>query len=95
MLKISNGICLVKFSATWCAPCKVAGITIKKVLDLFPGINFIEIDVDDEPDLSKEYKIASVPTVIIFKDNIQKDVIIGSFNADLLIKKLKGVLQND
>lgn len=90
MLNIDKGISLIKFSATWCGPCKLAEVTIKKVLPEFLGINFRDIDVDDNPVLAKEYKIRSLPTVIVFK-NGEEVTRVGSIKADDLRKILKEV----
>ena len=85
MLEISStGICLVKFGASWCAPCKMMGKTLASILPEFPEINYQDIDVDDYPDLSKEYKIKSVPTVILFKDGKEDQRIVGNVKADAL-----------
>lgn len=90
MLNIDKGISLIKFSATWCGPCKQAEVTIKKVLPEFLGINFRDIDVDDNPVLAKEYKIRSLPTVIVFK-NGEEVTRVGSIKAEDLRKILKEV----
>lgn len=85
MLEISStSICLVKFGAGWCSPCKMMGKTLASILPEFPEINYQDIDVDDYPDLSKEYKIKSVPTVILFKDGKEDQRIVGNVKSDAL-----------
>jgi thioredoxin 1 len=94
MLDISNGISLVKFSATWCGPCKVVAGTITKVKNEFDKINFIDIDVDDHPDLAKEYQIRSVPTVILFRDGTEVDRLVGAVKIDALRKVLRDLIKD-
>lgn len=91
MLNINNGISLVKFSATWCAPCKVLSKTIKKIEPDFPIVNFQEIDVDDHPNLAKDYQIRSVPTVIVFRNGEEVTRLVGSVMVDALRKSLRDV----
>ena len=94
MLDIDNGISLVKFAATWCAPCKVVAKTIDKIKTEFTEVKFQEIDVDDNPELSKDYKIKSVPTVIVFKNGEEVTRLIGSVKVDALRKALRDVLKD-
>jgi thioredoxin 1 len=90
MLEISStGICLVKFGATWCSPCKMLKKTLDSILPEFPEIQSQDVDVDDYPELSKEYKIKSVPTVILFKDGVESQRIVGSVRAEALRSTLR------
>jgi thioredoxin 1 len=94
MLNIDNGISLVKFAATWCAPCKTVASTIQKVQPEFESVKFQEIDVDDVPALAKDYKIKSVPTVILFKDGAEINRVIGALKIDALRKILRDAVSN-
>ncbi len=94
MLDIDNGISLVKFGATWCAPCKVVAKSIDKIKTEFSEVKFQEIDVDDNPTLAKDYKIRSVPTVILFKNGEEITRLIGSVKVDALRKALRDVLKD-
>lgn len=68
----------VKFTATWCAPCKAFAPTVKRVTtDL--DIELFEVDIDKEPELSKEWSIRTVPTLISFRDGEP----LGSFSGSL------------
>lgn len=89
-----DGISLVKFSATWCAPCKVVAKTIDKIKTEFTDVKFQEIDVDDNPILAKDYKIRSVPTVILLKNGEEVTRLIGSVKIDALRKALRDVLKD-
>lgn len=54
---------VLKFYATWCAPCKALSKTIDEAGDL--GIEIESIDVDQEPELARRYNIRSVPTMVV------------------------------
>lgn len=61
---------VIKFSATWCAPCKALAPKFHNVSELeeFKDIEFKEVDIeeDDEADeLVEKYKIRNVPTIVL------------------------------
>jgi thioredoxin 1 len=94
MLNINDGVSLVKFAATWCAPCKTVASTIQKVQPEFEDVRFQEIDVDDVPELAQGYKIKSVPTVILFKDGAEITRLVGSVKIDSLRKAIRDVVKD-
>ena len=59
---------LVDFFATWCGPCKVMSPTIEALgKELIGQARVLKIDVDKNEAVANEYRIQSVPTLIIFK----------------------------
>lgn len=63
---------IIKFSATWCMPCKVFATTFHKVTERFKdSFEFLELDVEDENslDLVEKFQIKSLPTVIVTDEN--------------------------
>ena len=65
---------ILKFSATWCAPCKAFEATLNKLKDTddFKDIEIQSINIegdDDELDLVEKYQIRSVPTTILLDEN--------------------------
>lgn len=61
---INDEFVLVDFFATWCGPCKM----LSPVLEELKDIKILKVDVDEAPNLCKEYAIMSVPTLMIFKN---------------------------
>lgn len=58
---------VVDFWAEWCGPCRMLGPVIDQLSEEISGAEFCKIDVDDNPDLAREYSIMSIPCVMIFK----------------------------
>lgn len=59
---------LVDFFATWCGPCKMIAPTLEEIAGEREDFKICKIDVDQLPALAQEYKIMSIPTLIVFKD---------------------------
>lgn len=67
---------LLKFSASWCGPCQALSMTLKENADW--GIEIKEIDIDDNLDLAAQYKVRSVPTMIIVEGDTEIKRITGA-----------------
>jgi|GEM_PF-966109 len=68
-LKNTSGTYLFDFWATWCGPCKVMNPIIESLSqdpDL-SEINFVSIDVDEQPELAGEFRVQSIPTFMVIK----------------------------
>lgn len=76
---------LVDFFATWCGPCKMLGMVLEKI-DKENIIDIYKIDIDENLNLTKEYNIYSVPTMILFEDGKEIKRISG-FMSDNELKK--------
>ena len=84
---VKEGITVVDFYAEWCGPCKMMG----PVLESLENVNIVKINVDNNEELSNEFRIMSIPTMIFFKDGEKKEEIVGFHSKEQLeeiIKKL-------
>lgn len=77
----------IKFYATWCGPCKLYGKTWAKVVsEDTTGIEFIDVDIDkDTTGLAAEYKIDTVPTTVVIKEDGTLEKQEGRLNKETLL----------
>lgn len=74
--EIKNKLVLVDFYAVWCGPCKMMHPILEQVKDIYPGLKIIKVNVDEHEDLTRQYGVMSIPTLILFKDSsvVEKNV---------------------
>ena len=78
-------VAVVDFSATWCGPCRMLAPVLESVSEKFQGkVDFYNVDVDDAPELAGEYRVNSVPCLILIKNGELADQSIG-FKPEPLI----------
>ena len=84
-LKNAGGVLVVDFWATWCMPCKMLGPVIEQLAADYKGRAVVgKVDIDEQRELAEEYRIQSVPTVMIFRDGDVADTLIGVRPLDVL-----------
>ena len=74
---IARGTTLVDFYADWCGPCKMVAPIVSEISDERADITVGKINVDDCPELAIAFGVASIPTLIVFKDGKEAAKIIG------------------
>lgn len=63
-----NGTVVVEFGAEWCGPCKKFLPHFVEFAKQTPEVMCVKVDIDTDPDIVTEFKIQSVPQVMLFKD---------------------------
>ena len=89
-----DGITFVDFWATWCGPCKNFGPIYEKASEANPDITFAKVDTDAEKDLAGALGISSIPTLMVFRDNVMLYREAGALPAkalDALIDQVRGL----
>jgi thioredoxin 1 len=67
---VNNDIVLVDFWADWCGPCKMFAPTYEKISEEHEGVVFAKVDTEAEQELAAYFQIRSIPTLMIFRDQI-------------------------
>ncbi|MGL4946342.1 MAG: thioredoxin [Cetobacterium sp.] len=83
----SKGIVLVDFWADWCGPCKMLAPTLEELSEETTA-KICKVNVDESGDLAGDYGIRSIPTMIVFKDGVKVDQIVGLRQKSELLEKL-------
>ena len=65
-----EGITFVDFWASWCGPCMRFGPIYEKASEANPDITFAKVDTEAERDLAGALGISSIPTLMVFRDNV-------------------------
>ena len=59
---------LVDFWASWCGPCRELGPVVDALGEELTDVKVVKINVDEERELAKKYRIFSIPTLVVIKD---------------------------
>ncbi len=70
---------LVDFWAEWCGPCHIIAPILDEIAATQTGkLTVAKLNVDEHPDLAQKYDVMSIPTLVIFKDGVEKKRIVGA-----------------
>lgn len=84
---------LVDFWAPWCVPCKMVAPVVDKLSGKYAGkLNFYKINVDDNPRTAAQYRVMSIPALILFKNGQAVDTIVGAVPERTLASHIDEVL---
>jgi thioredoxin 1 len=81
---------LVDFWAEWCGPCRMIGPVIEELSGEYDGKAVIgKLNVDENPNVTVEFGIRSIPTLLVFKNGVVVDRHVGVASKADLSKKLE------
>nr|YP_009398229.1 thioredoxin [Thaumatella adunca]ARW67415.1 thioredoxin [Thaumatella adunca] len=85
----SDKIVLVDFGAPWCGPCRMIAPVINEIAHEYKHIiKVVKVNTDSNPTVASEYCIRSIPTLMIFKNGIRVDTVIGAVPRSTLVNTL-------
>ena len=80
---------LIDFWASWCGPCKMLSPIVSEIAEENSDIDVGKINVDEEAELSLEFSIMSIPTLIVFKDGKAVKKSIGLVSKQEILELIK------
>jgi thioredoxin 1 len=84
---------LVDFWAEWCGPCRVVGPIVEELSKDYEGKAVIgKVDVDSNPNISMQFGIRNIPTLLVFKNGEIVDKQVGAVPKNILAQKLDAQL---
>ena len=79
---------LVDFWAPWCGPCQMVGPIVEEIAEERDDIIVAKINIDEEMDLAKKFRIMSIPTILVLKDGKKVASSIGYKPKEDILKLL-------
>ncbi|WP_203649968.1 thioredoxin [Secundilactobacillus yichangensis] len=85
----ATGLVLVDFWADWCAPCKMMDPILEQLETTYGDrIKFGKLNVENNQDLAMNYKVMSIPSLVLFRDGKAVEKVTGLYPKEKLAKYL-------
>lgn len=85
---------LVDFWAAWCGPCRIVGPIIEELSEEIDEskLKIGKLNVDENAHISTDFRVLSIPTMIVFQNGQEIDRIVGAMPKEALVEKLKSYI---
>ena len=78
---------LLDFWASWCAPCMMQSPIVDELAEEHPELKVGKVNVDEQPQLAAAFGVESIPTLVIIKDGITKEVLVGLHRKEQILEQ--------
>ena len=80
---------LVDFWASWCTPCRMLAPVVDAIAEQYRNrVKVLKLNIDDNAKIAGKYGIQSIPTLLLFKEGVVKEQIVGNTSSGTLVKML-------
>ncbi|MCD7778114.1 MAG: thioredoxin [Clostridiales bacterium] len=79
---------ILDFWASWCGPCRMVGPVLEEIAAERSDIKVGKINIDEQPELASEFKIMSIPTLMVVKDGKVTNKAVGAMPKDQILELL-------
>ncbi len=80
---------LIDFWAEWCGPCRMVGPVIEEIAnEQGEHLKVLKLNVDENPDVARQYRVMSIPTMLVVSDGVEKKRIVGAKGKSALLGDL-------
>lgn len=89
----SYPLVVVDFWAEWCAPCRIIAPIVENLAKTYAGkVVFGKLNVDENPTTAIKYRIAAIPTLVILKNGVEVERIVGVVPKNIIETTIKKYL---
>lgn len=85
----SKSTVLLDFWATWCAPCRMLSPILEEVAAERPDVKVCKVNIDEAPELAQQYRIVSIPTLLVIRDGQVDGKLVGYRPKDDILELLE------
>ena len=87
-----NGVVVVDFFANWCGPCNMLAPILEEIQEEMKNIKIVKVDIDENPNVSQEYRVKNIPTIKIFKNGEELSTNVGFLPKGSLIDIINKII---